>query len=431
MSYGAYFATQPSTRTYIDTSQPLNGFGAAEGGDPNGDMLAIYDGVAGFGAAPSPGCGCSGARGRLAGYGGFGDEVMPDGTTTGTPPTVGVTQGTNIQTALIALLVVGSVAAVGYYLLGGAKGGSPMRANGRKGARSGFRGRVHDSKLPWMGSHADRWHLARGGTPRAYSWEDGPDVCYLSGKGNTSIAQVEKDGGRWVAYVKSPGGVEVVGSRKTCAQAKRLIETRLASAVKMVRNGKRVGTRSMPTRRKGAVYVSTYCNFAHDLKTGRPRRHQCIVIPPAALRAERDGDSDRANEIMQARRYGMRRNGAPAYLLSKHGKTTKRQAHAAAHYLAEARWHGAPKRVKHWSGKHLAHKRFNTNGRASSRQKYVVLWRHSAGTRLPGKATVATVQRLCAAKGVSATIATELGSGHLMHIGTVDKQGHFHGAQRV
>lgn len=259
MSYGAYFATQPSTRTYVDTSQPLNGyggFGAAEGSD---SLLAIYDGVAGLGSAPG-GCGCAGTRGTLSGLRGFGNEVLPDGSI---PPIEPIASSLNLKTAFVALLVVGSFVAVGAFLLGP----KPMRANGKR------RGR------------------------------------------------------------------------------------------KMRANGRRVGTRSMPTRRKGAAYVSTYCNFAHDLKTGRPRRHECIVIPPAALRAERDGDFDRANKIMQDRRYGLRRNGAPAYLLSKHGKTTKRQAHAAAHYLAEARWHGGPKRTAHWSGKHLAHKRFNTNGK--------------------------------------------------------------------
>lgn len=189
MSYGAYFATQPSQRTYIDTSQPLNGFGATEG--DSGGLLSIYDGVAGFGAAP--GCGCAGTRGSLRG---FGNEVLPDGTTGGGGLTVGVTQGTNIQTALIALLVVSSVAVAGYMLLGG---GKTMRANGRKR--------------------------------------------------------------------------------------------------RMRKNG----------RRK------------------------------------------------------MRRNGAPKYLLTKRGKTTQRQAKAAGHYLAETRWHGGPKRVARWSGKHLAHKRFNTN----------------------------------------------------------------------
>lgn len=185
MSYGAFYSTQPSTRTYVDTSQPLNGLGA-----DTSDLLAIYDGVAGLGAAPST-CGCTGTRGRLAG---FGNEILPSDD--GTP----VAASVNYMTAVTALVVAGSVAVLGYYLLGGSKGGSAMRANGRK----------------------------------------------------------------------------------------------------------------------------------------------------------------------RKRRATMRRNGSkvPAYLLQKKGRTGPRQAHAAAHYLAETRWHGAPKKVRHWSGKHLAHHRFHTNARA-------------------------------------------------------------------
>lgn len=46
-------------------------------------------------------------------------------------------------------------------------------------------------------------------------------------------------------------------------------------------------------------YVSTYCNFPHRMRDGRPLRHECRMIPPAALRAERDGDYEKAIAIMQ------------------------------------------------------------------------------------------------------------------------------------
>lgn len=248
MSYGAFYSTQPSTRTYVDTSQPLNGLGA-----DTSDLLAIYDGVAGLGAAPST-CGCTGTRGRLAG---FGNEILPSDD--GTP----VAASVNYMTAVTALVVAGSVAVLGYYLLGGSKGGSAMRANGRK--------------------------------------------------------------------------------RKRRATMRR-------NAAK---------------KRASGFYVTTYCNRAHSLKTGRPIGHECYTIPVAALRAEREGNYDLANEILSQHRR-MRRNGSkvPAYLLQKKGRTGPRQAHAAAHYLAETRWHGAPKKVRHWSGKHLAHHRFHTNARA-------------------------------------------------------------------
>ena len=48
-------------------------------------------------------------------------------------------------------------------------------------------------------------------------------------------------------------------------------------------------------------YVTTYCNFAHDVETGEPIDHECIVIPPEALKAEMDGDYELAIEIMQGK----------------------------------------------------------------------------------------------------------------------------------
>lgn len=265
-SLGSYFGIGPTEHLYIDTSQGLLGFGAAEGA-PSSEMITIYEGVGGVRGMMAPnrvsvgglgaagGCGCQAQRGRLAGFGRFGDEVPPDGG--GSPaslppvPSVGVTLGTNIQTGIVAILAAASLAVVGAVVFGKLQG-QPLRAN------------------------------ARG--------------------------------------------------------------------------------------------------------------------------------------------------SAPAYLFRKKGRTGKRQRHTAAVYLGRRRQGNATKKEGTWAGRHLASARFNRNG---SRQKYVVLWRHAAGTRLPGKATVATVQRLCAQKGIGATIATELGSGRLMHIGTVDKSGAFHGAQRV
>lgn len=45
-------------------------------------------------------------------------------------------------------------------------------------------------------------------------------------------------------------------------------------------------------------YASTYCNCGHYVKTGRPYKHECKVIPPAALRLERDGDFDGAVALL-------------------------------------------------------------------------------------------------------------------------------------
>lgn len=64
-------------------------------------------------------------------------------------------------------------------------------------------------------------------------------------------------------------------------------------------------------------YVSTYCNKAHNLKTGRPIEHECYVIPPAALQAEREGDYRRAQELMQnMKRKPVRGGGTFSGLLS-------------------------------------------------------------------------------------------------------------------
>lgn len=46
------------------------------------------------------------------------------------------------------------------------------------------------------------------------------------------------------------------------------------------------------------IYCTSFCNFGHYVDTGRPIGHECYVIPPAALRAERDGNTDLAIELI-------------------------------------------------------------------------------------------------------------------------------------
>ena len=41
-------------------------------------------------------------------------------------------------------------------------------------------------------------------------------------------------------------------------------------------------------------YVTSFCNFAHATKSGRPIGHECYIIPPALLVAERDLPFDEA-----------------------------------------------------------------------------------------------------------------------------------------
>jgi hypothetical protein len=39
---------------------------------------------------------------------------------------------------------------------------------------------------------------------------------------------------------------------------------------------------------KNDFYVTSFCNFPHRLKDGKPIRHECYIIPPKLLRAEMD-----------------------------------------------------------------------------------------------------------------------------------------------
>lgn len=46
------------------------------------------------------------------------------------------------------------------------------------------------------------------------------------------------------------------------------------------------------------LYVTTFCNFAHNVKTGRPIAHECYILPPDMLRAERSGQYALACRIL-------------------------------------------------------------------------------------------------------------------------------------
>ena len=53
----------------------------------------------------------------------------------------------------------------------------------------------------------------------------------------------------------------------------------------------------MPTQDK--FYVTTFCNFAHRVKDGKPVDHECYQLPVKALKAEIAGDIDKANDILR------------------------------------------------------------------------------------------------------------------------------------
>lgn len=49
-------------------------------------------------------------------------------------------------------------------------------------------------------------------------------------------------------------------------------------------------------------FVTSFCNFAHRLSDGKPIKHECWILNPAALQAEREGDYEKAREILTGKR---------------------------------------------------------------------------------------------------------------------------------
>lgn len=49
------------------------------------------------------------------------------------------------------------------------------------------------------------------------------------------------------------------------------------------------------------IYCTSFCNFGHVVETGRPVNHECYILLPAMLRAERDGNVEEAQRILQAK----------------------------------------------------------------------------------------------------------------------------------
>jgi hypothetical protein len=46
------------------------------------------------------------------------------------------------------------------------------------------------------------------------------------------------------------------------------------------------------------IYCTSYCNRGHRMRDGKPVQHECYVIPPKALEAERRGDLAKAVEMV-------------------------------------------------------------------------------------------------------------------------------------
>lgn len=51
-----------------------------------------------------------------------------------------------------------------------------------------------------------------------------------------------------------------------------------------------------------SFYCTSFCNQAHRLRDGKPIDHECYVINPKALAAERAGDVELACQLMGGKR---------------------------------------------------------------------------------------------------------------------------------
>jgi hypothetical protein len=47
------------------------------------------------------------------------------------------------------------------------------------------------------------------------------------------------------------------------------------------------------------MYVTTYCNHPHDIKTGKPINHECYVLPPLAIALEMKDRIPEAIDVIQ------------------------------------------------------------------------------------------------------------------------------------
>jgi hypothetical protein len=48
------------------------------------------------------------------------------------------------------------------------------------------------------------------------------------------------------------------------------------------------------------IYRTSFCNKGHLIKNGRPVDHQCYILPPEAIAAERNDDFEKAVQILRA-----------------------------------------------------------------------------------------------------------------------------------
>lgn len=54
-------------------------------------------------------------------------------------------------------------------------------------------------------------------------------------------------------------------------------------------------------REEDVIFCTSYCNRGHKLKTGVPVEHECYVLPPRALKLEREEKYAEAIKAIEAR----------------------------------------------------------------------------------------------------------------------------------
>ena len=54
----------------------------------------------------------------------------------------------------------------------------------------------------------------------------------------------------------------------------------------------------MSEQKDHRIYCTSYCNFGHRLSDGKPVDHECYILPPAALEAEREDNYELACELI-------------------------------------------------------------------------------------------------------------------------------------
>lgn len=47
------------------------------------------------------------------------------------------------------------------------------------------------------------------------------------------------------------------------------------------------------------AFLTSFCNYPHRMRDGKPIGHECYVLPTEALKLEREGNIEKAQEILR------------------------------------------------------------------------------------------------------------------------------------